>query len=304
MRLISALLDGHLSDEERSRLETLLRADPQARQIYMQMVDQEIELPLLLRADAPRESVGNIVPLTELPPVESAQRNQRPRRWLLAAAAMVLFMGTMAALVFSRDRGGKQTTEAPNLESASSLARETWSEDFESGAAPGWIGTLVSTNLPPGSKHAMTTGLKNFPEGDYQTIQSPENWVNGLFTLTERSTLHISYRFPRGRYVNVFMHALPADTGDSTPSMFQLRPTQSPPATQQWRTTSIPFSQFVRKIETAPGRAPRFVGGPPMAGERVAVLAFSSVEEVDFAIDRIWITPTEPSEATNQTPKP
>ena len=292
-RLISALLDGRLSSDEQTRLEALLQADPQARRLYMQMIDQEIELSLLLRSEVQESSAAKILPLTEVVPLERARWLKRSRQWQLAAVAIVLLIGTALALVLSRDRGERQTAKMPVQQIPSSLARETWKEDFESGLAPGWFGTLVSTNLPPGSKHAVTAKPRPWPEGVSHTIQLPEDWVNGLFTLTERSTLHLTYRFAKGTYVNVFMHALPADTGDSTPSMFQLRPTQSPRATQQWRTASIPFSQFVRKVEATPGAPPTFVGGPPTAGERVAVLAFSSPEETDFVIDRIWITPTE-----------
>jgi hypothetical protein len=302
-RLISALLDGSLIDDEQLRLEALLQTDPQARRLYMQMIDQEIELPLLLRTEVQGKPAGRILPLTEPPQGTPRPSARRRRPWPLAAAAIVLLMGTALALVLSRNRGGERTADTPVKQIPSSLARATWSEDFESGLAPGWIGTLVSTNLPFGSKHAVTTALRRWPEGDYHTIQLPEDWTKGLFSLTERSTLHISYRFAKGTYVNAFMHTLPADTRDSTPSMFQLRPTQSPRATRRWQTASIPFSQFVRKVEATPGGPPTFVGGPPSVGERVAALAFSSPEEIDFVIDRIWVTPTESSEeVTNQTP--
>src|SRR5678816_2859033 len=47
-RLISGLLDGRLSIAEHEHLESLLAANADARRLYMQMIDQEIELPCIV----------------------------------------------------------------------------------------------------------------------------------------------------------------------------------------------------------------------------------------------------------------
>jgi hypothetical protein len=286
-RLISALLDEQLSEAESARLAAWLEADPQARRVYMQMIDQEVELSCLLPMDAQPAGLEKILPLVRpQEPAPSDRARRRLPRWLAAAAVVVVFAGAFA-LVLSHITGSK-TDQPPQ---ADRRAIETWSEDFERGLPAGWIGTLVASNLPPGSKQALATGRQNWPDADYHVIRTPEDWGNGLLTIEEQSTLHITYRIARGSHVNVFMHAMAPAAEGAAPGMFKLPSSDFPRMSLGWQTVSIPFSRFVRKVASPEGRQ-EFSGGPPRAGERVAVLAFSSLEPVDFVIDRIWVTPT------------
>src|SRR4030095_15386435 len=47
-RLISALLDEQIEEDERVRLELLIETDAAARRLYFQMIDQEVELSCLV----------------------------------------------------------------------------------------------------------------------------------------------------------------------------------------------------------------------------------------------------------------
>lgn len=307
-RLGSTLLDGRLSDAERARLEALLTSDAQARGIYLQMIDQEIELSCLITAPAQHPSSEGMVPVaraqnacpeltsTSSPhpslPSEGGEgarrageevRRRTGRLRRLAAAAAVLVFITVAMALVSQHFGKRKASPGPSI----AVSPVLWSEDFEQGSLTGWLGTRVSTNLPAGSRYGVAAAIEQWPEGAYHMIRLPEKWAEGLFTLGERDSLRITYRFARGSHVNVFLHVI--SPGDARPGMFQLRPAQSPRCSTEWQTTAIPFSAFARKVRLPDGRM-EFSGGAPIAGERVAYLAFSSPDEIDFVIDRIWVT--------------
>jgi ferric-dicitrate binding protein FerR (iron transport regulator) len=85
--LISRLLDRQLDEAGQARLNELLLADPEARRVYRQMMDQEVEFGCRFMAEADRELAGNIVPFDF-----AAERAAIRRTWILrlaAAAAIV-----------------------------------------------------------------------------------------------------------------------------------------------------------------------------------------------------------------------
>lgn len=282
-RLVSALLDGQLSVQESARLESLLESDPAARSVYMQMIDQEIELSCLI---GPADIESKVSFLATLPPrgAEEAVYGGR-RRMVLAAAAVLLLAGVVFAVLLSgRSRSDRITAPRHVGEPGA------WAADFESGALAQWFGRIVSDNLPAGSQYGVAMAVRDYPPvGPHYVIQLPEDWKRGLFTLTTNSTLHVTYYLGTPGAVNVFMHTLPLE--GKAYSMFQLFSGQFPGRPNDWRTGSIPFSRFVRKVPGAGGGL-EFAGGPPEPGERVTTLVFSSLQEIDFVIDRIWITPT------------
>ena len=280
-RLVSALLDGLLSIEESARLQSLLESDPAARSVYMQMIDQEIELSCLIGSS---DAESRVRFLATLPSRQPAAR----RRWpAFAAAAVVLLAAALLALLMPPGWRSSRSSSIPRQ----FTVPDTWAEDFENGALSQWFGRLQRANLPAGSKYAIATAVREYPPvGPHYVIQLPADWSQGLFTLTTNSTLHVTYFLGTPGNVNVFMHTLPSNKEFGRYSMFQLFSGQFPGPRGEWRTASIPFSRFVRKVP-GPGGGMEFVGGSPEAGERVTTLAFSSLEEIDFVIDRIWITP-------------
>jgi len=294
-RLISGLLEKRLSPAEHERLESLLAADPQARRFYMQMIDQEIELPCLVASAgepaAPHESPSGQNTINGFDAVRSLWR-----RWVFGTA---LALGMLIVLImFALPHWfRKPAARAPQPITSTLSLTDSWAEDFESGASTGWHGRIVTTNLPVGSKYGIAAVVKEFPEAESSyNIQLPENWERGLVALTTESTLNVTYRLGNRTHVNVFMHTISPETGERKYEMYQLRTGGGfPGRSGRWQTVSIPFSSFVRKIVVEPGGFPTFVGGPPRAGEPVTALSFSSMEPSDLVIDRVWITPTGPA---------
>ncbi len=292
-RLISGLLDQRLSEAEHERLEGLLAADPGARRLYMQMIDQEIELPCLVASAQGEAAARHEIPSRHNFNKKFGAAPTLWRRWIFRVA--IAFGMVMLLAVFAASRWfGKTAVRVP--QPIASSITGSWSEDFESGASTGWHGRLVATNLPAGSKYGIAAVVKEFPgaEPSY-IIQLPEEWERGLVALTTGSTLNVTYRLGNRTHVNVFMHTISPEPGERKVEMYQLRPVGFPGRSGRWQTASIPFSGFVRKIVVEPGGAPKFVGGPPRAGEPITTLSFSSMEPSDLVIDRIWITPAGPA---------
>lgn len=288
-RLISALLDERLSPEEHARLEALLAADPQARRIYMQRIDQEIELPCLVAATqsssshTPRPAPANLL--------ERLVTACFPwRRWIFASACALAVLAVVALLT-SRQRSGTVPEDA----APAFAAEDSWSDDLESGDAAGWHGQLVTSGLPAGSKFGITSAPRDFPNSETTyVIQLPEDWQQGLAALTPQSTLNVTYRLGSPVHVNLFMHTISAQAGQRAFFMYHLPSTAFSGRPGRWQTVSIPFSGFVRKIVVDPGSAPQFRGGPPQSGEPVATISFASTVPNDLVIDRVWIAPAGP----------
>jgi hypothetical protein len=205
-------------------------------------------------------------------------------------------IGTALALVLSRNRLEDKIANGPKAAMPAPLLSESWSEDFEQGALRGWTGTLTSNDLPAGSRFGISTVSREYPNGEIaRLIQLPEDWSEGLFALTTGSTLHVSFRVENRAHINVFMHTIPSDPNVNGYEMYQFEGAPFQGRTDEWRTASIPFSKFVRKVVVKPGGTREFVGGPPSAGERVTTLSFASVENIDLVIDRVWVTPAQNS---------
>jgi hypothetical protein len=301
-RLVSALLDGRLTTEEMARLESLLQGDAAARQIYMQLVSQEIELSCLVIAET-KQVEARILPS---PSVWRPKRKfQSPQRLLAIAAAIALLAILAFALLAPPEwRGGKETRSnntTPRLDSKPAAKppsiADSWNEDFETGTARGWTGTLVTNGLPFGSRFGIAAVPIEYPGAVAYGIKLPEDWNRGLFVITQRSTLHVTYRLRTSSGVNVFMHTIPAEPGGNRYEMYQLmRPRAFRWVGQRWQTVSVPFSHFFRKIRVEPGGNLEFAGGSPEPGERVTTLIFSTPDPLDLVIDHVWITPDGPDQ--------
>jgi hypothetical protein len=278
-RLISGVLDDRLDSAERVRLELLLDSDPAARRLYLQMVDQEIELECLVlpEASAARASIATI---------ETRARCAWRRYAISAAAALITLL---LVLWLRREDAG------PPLRRVSTTAT-SWSADFEHGSLAGWTGELVATDLPPGSTRGIRAIETKLSYGTFHTIAAPEDWRAGFASLTLDSTLHVTYRLREPTWINVFCHTLGA--GDGNAAMFQLVGSAFPGPAGKWQTASIPFSLFQRKVRDTAGGGLAFSGGSPVDGECVAALVFSAPHPIDFVIDRIWITPDGPASET------
>jgi hypothetical protein len=270
-RLISGLLDGQLLEKDRLRLELQLETDPVACRLYLQMIEQEVELSCL----AGPADTGKVVSL-------AAAQNEKRVHWLLVAAAAAVVVLAALWMVPPRDTGRRQPIAVGDAAS--------WEADFENGAAPGWTGEIVATGLPPGSRHGLKTVGEPSANGPVYQIALPADWNDGLFALTPRSTLHLTYRLGQPTGMDVLLHTLPADPVAGRPSMFRLTAARFPGTAGVWQTASIPFALFQRKVPDPATGELVFRGGPPSVGEAVAALSFSQPHEFELVIDRIWIT--------------
>jgi hypothetical protein len=150
----------------------------------------------------------------------------------------------------------------------------------------------VTRGLPAGSSFGIAATPRDDRGGIHYAIKLPADWRQGLFALTEKSTLHFTYRLGKPTdALNVFMHTIAAAPNPNRYEMYLLGAPRFRRQAGEWMTTSIPFSRFVRKVRTTPDDVLEFEGGPPDPGERLTTLLFSSPEEIDFVIDRIWVTP-------------
>jgi len=105
-RLLSKLFEGMLSDDEKAILEKHLTRHPEARQLYMQYVDLEVELSCLVEAEAGAAEGKSITftqitkkPATALP----APKPKTMGRVFAVAAGLILAMGLGGFLMMDRD---------------------------------------------------------------------------------------------------------------------------------------------------------------------------------------------------------
>ena len=105
-RLLSKLFEGMLSDDEKAILEEHLTRYPEARQLYMQYVDLEVELSCLVEAEAGAAESKSITftqitkkPTTALP----APKPKTMGRVFAVAAGVIFAMGLGGFLMMDRD---------------------------------------------------------------------------------------------------------------------------------------------------------------------------------------------------------
>lgn len=110
--LVSRLLDQQLDDAGQARLNELLLADPKARRVYLQMVDQEVEFGCRFVAETNRElaAQANVVPVDFAAERAAALRTLMFR--LAAAAAMVAAPLLVWLLNRPVERGGSSAIVA------------------------------------------------------------------------------------------------------------------------------------------------------------------------------------------------
>jgi ferric-dicitrate binding protein FerR (iron transport regulator) len=119
VRLVSALCDGSIGDEDMDRLDRLLRDDPEAQLFYVRCMDLHLQMDRLLSPACPPA----IPPLDPPEPVKAPrparQRNARTTWGRLAlgvAAGLVVAVGTYAAVQWPWDQGpGRSVGTLPGL---------------------------------------------------------------------------------------------------------------------------------------------------------------------------------------------
>lgn len=97
--LVSRLLDEQLDEPGRARLNELLLSGPEARRVYRQMVDQEVEFGCRFTAEADRElaAQGSIVPFDF-----ATERSAARRAWIFRLAAAAILMTPLLVWLVNR----------------------------------------------------------------------------------------------------------------------------------------------------------------------------------------------------------
>lgn len=178
LRLLSALSDGTLPDEQHTRLEELLAADPEPRRVYLEYTDLHARLlthPSLGTADFPApETVfhGTVSPLTtDHAPLS---KGRQYLRYALVAAATLVASLLVQALIWPRpvrDNVGPPPVAARQAK-PQFLATLTQTADcvWESGGGPGPVGSRL---LPEDLHLRRGIARLRFDSGPELTIEGP-----------------------------------------------------------------------------------------------------------------------------------
>ena len=165
----------------------------------------------------------------------------------------------------------------------------TWLMDFEAGVPSGWLGDPVTDELPQGSQGAVKPVFR--PEYSSQTVQAPENWTLGLFTVEATTHVHVTFKMSRPDWLNVFSQVRSSNFETSNLMLCNSAPfMRAKPDT--WYTMTLPIQKWRRKQK----QTTEFSDGqPPVAGEVIYGLSISSVgKERGLVVDRIWVTTDGP----------
>ncbi len=257
VELISKLLDESITEAEFARLQDLLAGEADLRRVYLQMVDQEVEL-------------GCCEPFSASVPAI----RRFPRRFggLALAAAAVLVASLLALALFSwlarnsGDNGEKivdseqlqppmppAPVPAPNVPDAPPLRRiptapAQWTQDFEDGLPAGWLGEFVDTGLPDGSRGGVRTVSKTQDGSEYRQIIPPISWAPGLVTIGSNTHLHLTLKIEQPAQFDLFMLTHVPNPARGEVQLYKFgQPILWEGAAGKWRRLSIPLKRFAWK---------------------------------------------------------
>lgn len=286
MELISKLLDETISEQEFAAFHEMLESSSSLRQIYLQAVDQEIELSC-------RESCELItVPFKE--PLAS-------RSNILGLAALI-FLSLLAVFIFRPlDRANPSIVEIPppsvdpgNLRPVPP-APDQWVENFEGGMPAGWEAEFVSTGLPDGSRGAIRTISLTKNGIDYRNITPPMSWAPGYVKVGPNTHLHITFRVDQFAYFNLFMLTHVTDPNRNDVGLYQHPGVAMNAKPGTWQKISVPLRLFQRKN----ANLGVFVDGGPDEGEVVWQLFVSAAnQDLDLVIDEWQVDQQGPGVVT------
>lgn len=310
MQLISSLLDGSISDADFDRLHIMLEDDPELRRVYMQSVDQDVELSF-----RPPDASNVIV---------------FPFRWFprpaLAAAAILAIAALILFLLLNKNPSGPDsldpstpvavnpppTPETPTVQPdppspsppppAPAPPRtpptrpvpstpDSWAVDFESGLPTGWDAEFASADLPRGSRGAVRTITKTSDESGntvtYRNITPPMAWGTGHFTVREDTHLHMIFKLEKTGHFDIFMLTHSRDPGRTDTMLYKFDNGQLWSSEGKWQKTSIPLAHFQGKNSDIGN----FVDNlPPMDGEVAWQLFISAANnDLQMVIDEIRV---------------
>jgi len=116
-QLVLASLTGEITPDEVARLEELVCSDPQARNLYVQLIHQSVDLRVWA-SSTPDKAIDATPEKTAAVPSRSATRPRRRSttgRWSLAVTAVSLLVGLLVSWSFF-GLTGKETPIVSNQE--------------------------------------------------------------------------------------------------------------------------------------------------------------------------------------------
>ncbi len=277
--LIAKVLDQSVSEAEFGELQQLLEEDGALRHVYMQMVDQEVELGCC------GSTISNKVRL--FPPQLS--------RFVLAAAALVLISLLVFALFSLYSQNDDVQIVEPETEDpqpSETIVRSRpprdvppapaiWAADFENGIPPGWEGEFVTTGLPEGSRGAIRTIPKSQDGREYRQLLPPASWAPGHVRIGANTHLHLTLKVEQAAAYDVFMLTHVPNPARSELQLYKFGEAVLWEGEGQWRRLSIPLKWFAWKDQATE----TFVEDDafPEAGE-IAWQLFISSSDPDFKV--------------------
>lgn len=251
-QLLSRHFDRGLDPEEQARLERILETDAEARSLYMQFIDLEVELGCVV---APSSQIA--LPKPRIIPLY----------WKLAAAA-ALMLGIFIAGMLMR----KPATPPTQPVAVERTAPDSWVTDFNNPNIEGWLGRKTTVQLPTGWRGALSSITITNNYGVFHQLRAPEESQNGLFTIHEDTHLQFTYRLETRAWFDLFLVTRSRNPQEPEYVLHIFNDGQLWSEAGRWRTATIPLKLFKRK------RNDRFADVPPVLGEAPTHLFFSAAE--------------------------
>lgn len=166
---------------------------------------------------------------------------------------------------------------------------EEWSEEFETGLPPGWVGHLITNDLPTGSRGAIgTAALKNADDEDCHQVWSRSEWGHGLGTVHSDTSLNFVYRFKRADRVQIMTLLRSRMPESAHADIHILQPSDVLPTerwweipSNEWYVASIPLSQLSNPVTL----------DHPQASQVIIAFNFRPQDHAcGLVIDRMWLT--------------
>jgi hypothetical protein len=166
---------------------------------------------------------------------------------------------------------------------------DEWTEEFESGLPPGWVGHAIAKDLPTGSRGAIgTAALKNLDDEDCHQIWSSSEWGHGLGTVHSDTSLNFVYRFKQADRVQIMTLLRSSMPESPNADIHILQPSDVLPTerwwdipSNKWYVASIPLSQLSNPVTL----------DHPQALQVVTAFNFRPQDHAcGLVIDRMWLT--------------
>lgn len=123
------------------------------------------------------------------------------------------------------------------------LAPDVWSEDFENGLPPGWRGQIARKGLPTGSRGALEAVAPTSSRNRLTEVASPLR-KQGLFAWHTDTVLHLTFRVPPPAWFHINLLVRSYDRPEPLRAWCRVDPDLWQTKAGEWRTASIPLSEF------------------------------------------------------------